>query len=350
MIIFINIPWMNEYKGAFKDKDVPIGQMSFTKWKPLSDHCQFNFQPYLGDYYGYIPGSFNPNKKRFGNTRNEVAENITVVWVAKDPCWAGIPSYRSHSHRIVGWYKNAQVYFERQEVKGNLERQRAVPDRDEGSCGYSIKAQKVNVVLLPPNARPLLPETTQNGDDQGQLRCQCPIYYGTKHRNEETLSLINKYKPQSAVKKKRRSVGKVGWKNSDASERRKIEDNAMKVVWRHFENQYDLVDESKNNLGYDILATSREDESIHFFLEVKGTKSDEINVELTPNEYDFAKKQKKEFLLCIVREALTKKPSLNCFHPVQIRGKHMTWEDVSSGSLKLQTQERTAARITEKKL
>lgn len=78
----------------------------------------------------------------------------------------------------------------------------------------------------------------------------------------------------------------------------------MDFVMKSYEQDgYQVTDVSEKNLGYDILAKSSNGE-LH--LEVKGKKSGDVFIELTPNEYRYARSNRATFRVCIVLNALGK--------------------------------------------
>ncbi len=320
--MYINIPWMAEYRGA-RDEDIPRGSFKFTLANPRSDHTQYNFSPYRGRVYGAVPGSNNPQPSRFStNDHANFVDGITVVWIASHP--------EFHVKVIVGWYSNARVWFSRQAALGPFGKARLTAD--EGSCGFSVEGQYSAATLIKPAERPELPGNVRLG--------RSPFWYGTPLVNKAVRRLIEGKGIAKAPKKSSKSKKAIGRFLLDTKERKRIELAAMGFVMkRYLAAGYEVEDRSAKNLGYDINAKAKSGE---LFLEVKGTKGDIVNIELTPNEYKCAKANRDSFRLCVVLGALTKNCSLRIFSPT---ARCTSWRDEEGNTL--ETQERVGANISE---
>ena len=87
-----------------------------------------------------------------------------------------------------------------------------------------------------------------------------------------------------------------------------VENAAMSYVWSHYLAQgYELEDVSKQNLGWDLEATSG---TLKLRIEVKGLSSEAASIELTHNEYKAFIEKSLTYRLCIVTGALTE-PALS---------------------------------------
>jgi hypothetical protein len=321
-LLFINVPWMKRYEGA-SESDKPTGDFKYTREHQMDDHCQFNFQRFRGKVYGQAPGSTNPNLMKLGGARSEPFVNgVMVVWIATDP--------ESRGRVIVGWCENATVWKTRQTPTGELAEQRTTP-KSRDCCQFSAEASADDAVCLLPGRRPRL-----NVDD-GRPG-QNPFWYGSRTANKQVFGLLANSRRKQPQQNVSLIGGRGGWIQNPV-ERQKIELNAMDVVLRYYsENGYEVQDKSSENLGYDLLARS---EAVELHLEVKGTKGNTVCVELTPNEFSFAKKHLSTFRLCVVLDALND-GTLRIFRPGRMATE---WQDESGNSI--QTIEKTGALIRE---
>lgn len=109
-IIFCNIGWMSNYQGLVEKPDKIVGGGSFVKKKKRGNEvCNFLECP-DGYVYGYVETdkAGKDRKIQINNigASGDYATGINVVWTATDPERGG--------RRVVGWYKNATVFRERQ--------------------------------------------------------------------------------------------------------------------------------------------------------------------------------------------------------------------------------------------
>jgi hypothetical protein len=296
-LLYINVPWMKRYEGVAED-DVPIGKFGYLREHQMNDHCQLNFKKFGGKVYGHVPGSTNPNLTKLGGSRSDSSVgNVTVVWIATDP--------DSQGRVIVGWYKNATVWNERQNPTGELAKQRTIQESRD-CCQFSVEASADDSICLLPGKRPRL---NTNDGRPGQN----PFWYGSQSADTQVSQLIVNGFEKTLQQKPKAKNTHGGWIQNPI-ERLKIETNAVNVVERYYtDNGYDVDDVSDKNLGYDLLATSKATE---LYLEVKGSKAKLVCVELTPNEYSFAKKNSSSFRLCVVIDALND-PKLRIFRPFE---------------------------------
>ncbi len=282
---------------------MPRGDFEYTKSKPLNDHTQFNFRRYRRKYYGHVPGNTNPDLKKLGGVRRaEFVDGVTVVWIATDP--------DSRGRVIVGWYRDARVWGERQECAGALARERTTTEGE--SCGFSVEAPVATSRLMDPGKRPPLPI---HGRSRKGKPGQNPYWYGNPSVNRRVLKMIAGGRSSGGGSSRHNVASNVGYSGwlQDTRERQEVEDNAMiRVMKEYSENGYDVEDVSARKLGYDVRAASRVGE-LH--LEVKGSKGVAMSIELTPNEFSFAKKDCDAFRLCVVLDALSKHPKLRVFRP-----------------------------------
>lgn len=125
----------------------------------------------------------------------------------------------------------------------------------------------------------------------------------------------------------------------DPEVRQLIENAATKMVKKHFKTQvppYSIISREADCIGWDFEAR-RGKELLK--LEVKGLKGRVASVEVTPNEYNAMKKDRKRFRLCIVTNALEDQRA-----KLRIFRYENGWRNEESESLEI--EELMAARIT----
>jgi hypothetical protein len=109
--IFFNVAWMNAYRGI-SDIDAPLDGGSWTE-----KHEVCNFLPISGRCYGFVqpPNGENINISRIGAKDDaDYLDGVTIVWSARA---------RSGKTVVVGLYRNARLYRERQKLPSALEHQ-----------------------------------------------------------------------------------------------------------------------------------------------------------------------------------------------------------------------------------
>lgn len=98
----------------------------------------------------------------------------------------------------------------------------------------------------------------------------------------------------------------------DTQLRHAVEDAAMKVVRKFYEEQHYYVDDvSANRCGWDLEATK---DQCTLKIEVKGLSGTTAVTELTPNEYQHIKEEDSSYRLCIVTNALHRTPTIQEFY------------------------------------
>lgn len=315
---------MKYYNGAIPGKDKPRGDFKYTKEHPFNDHTQFNFRPFRGKYYGHVPGSKGSTLEKLGGKPGvNFIDGVIVVWIATNPDLKG--------KIIVGWYKNARVWHERRKPKGALVLNRKTKEGGD-ICEFSIEAPvSSSRLLLPGNRYPL--DSSRSG--------QSPFWYGNTKTNAFISKIIS-----GGIGSKRRLIKSItlrkgggGW-NQNVKERQEIERRAMEWVRKVYQREgYRIYDVSAQNLGYDIRAVSASGER---HIEVKGSKGDKLNIELTPNEFACAKKEQNVFYLCVVISALSNHRKMRTFQPLP---KCREWFDESG--IHIHIKEKVGAIIKE---
>ena len=154
--------------------------------------------------------------------------------------------------------------------------------------------------------------------------------------DEQVLEYIEGIENKKRGEKPRSSSPRI----VDTEHNKLVEEGAIKATRRHYESKkYKVESVESENLGWDLEAV-RGDEKL--LIEVKGTGAEEINVDLTPNEYEKFQ-TKGDYVLCIITQARSDQPNFHAFE----KGEDGEWRDAESGKC-LVIVERTMAKITAK--
>lgn len=162
LVVFCRVAWMKHYRGITQ-YDTPSDGGSFVKEENDAHESQ-NFLPYNHFCYGYVRnGGETLNLSRIAGKKlqSDVLEDVTVVWVARNPTGGSI---------IVGWYEHATAYRYWQELPEKT--------RDNGLTyqGYWFRAKEEDCVLLPVKERSFeIPKATR--DLKGQGMGQSNVWY-----------------------------------------------------------------------------------------------------------------------------------------------------------------------------
>jgi len=177
-VVFFNVTWMKWYKGV-TPHDVPEHGGSYIENHGYGAEV-FNFQPFKGWMYGFVEAGWRPKCRirieRLGALkRGQSVQGILVVWVARSP--------HTRCTQVVGWYKNATVYRERQKTpKGS---NRILPNGDE--VPYFAEADEHDCYLIPAGDRSF---TIPRG---GQGLGQKNIWYAESQLGSKTKDLVIEY-------------------------------------------------------------------------------------------------------------------------------------------------------------
>ncbi len=144
VILICGIAWMNEYKGLRgKNDDIIRGGSE----NGSHEACNFLVAD-DGNVYGHIETSKGENTDRkiqidkLGANGAAQVSGIDVYWAATPP---------QGGRRVVGWYRNATVFRERQEHRFPSQQHKI-----DGINTYRVVARGGDVFLLEPNQRTLL--------------------------------------------------------------------------------------------------------------------------------------------------------------------------------------------------
>lgn len=152
----------------------------------------------------------------------------------------------------------------------------------------------------------------------------------------DLLYLIKNYYEPAYGKVLFQSVKKnLGKHKVDIEKKKKVETIGYDMVTEHYEKiGYEVKPVFKDNVGWDLEAIFKSEKLL---LEVKGLSGKNINIELTPNEYSNLKKEKQNYRVCVVTDALVK-PNLYIYSC-----KNGDWID--KNGRKLKTDERIGLKM-----
>lgn len=290
-IIFLRIAWMKLYQGL-KETDLPSGAGSYVEVnEDGGEVC--NFLPISGKFYGFarIQGNKSLRIENIGaELEDDRIENILIIFFAKNPETGG--------QYIVGWYNNATLYRTVQNLSKNVR---------QNHYGYNCTTSIKEGHLINVSDRTFeIPK-----DGPGQTNAWYVERYPDKKFIPNVLEYINN--PSDYISRRSRKINfGVPWQK-DIEIRKKVEEEAMRVVARYFmDRNFEVTYVHKENYGWDLEA--KKDKQT-LLLEVKGLSGDFNSVELTSNEYSNSKKNKKIFRLCVVSFALDAlKQTLDIFY------------------------------------
>ena len=139
-LFFRNIGWMSRYEGLEGKPDKIVGGGKYVDENESGGEvCNF-LATDDGMIYGHVE-TYKKNDDRrirleaFGG-KGDQADGIDVVWTATDP--------QEKGRRVVGWYRNATVFRERQEFPRPPSKQHARDDLET----FRVRAKSGDVVRL----------------------------------------------------------------------------------------------------------------------------------------------------------------------------------------------------------
>lgn len=322
-MIFFNVGWMRKYKGVSGDNIVGGG--SFVQEKGYG-HEIFNFLPEKNNMYGYVQPKMPHNTiklERLGaSSYSQEIDEILVVWVAKSPT-GGV--------YIVGWYKNSTVYRHSQKISKKSSRY-----YKNENFGYYAKANISECTLLSVDARTF--KIPRGSGGMGQSN----VWYADKNEHLDFKKKVLEY-IYSGVLDKLALKSKNRTKQTDPYIRQKIETAAIEATIRYYEKLgYDVNSVEKDNVGWDIEATL---ENNKLLIEVKGLSGSQLIVELTPNEYKKMNKNKYQYRVSVLTNALSSQSILSIF---SYSPESNRWEDEQDRFIKI--EEIVSARLIQKQI
>jgi len=153
-ILFCNVGWMNNYDGINGDSIDRGG--AYNKHSIGFEVC--NFSDIDGTLYGYVrPTGEQIKIEKLGANKNDNSiSGVTVVWTAGPDSGGTV---------VIGWYKDATVYRDTQEINNPTKLQ-----QENEVTGYRIKAPANKAVLLSMEQRELIiPRAVKGGIGQSNV-------------------------------------------------------------------------------------------------------------------------------------------------------------------------------------
>lgn len=152
-ILFCNVGWMRDYNGIAGDSIERGGSYN----NEATGHEVCNFSKIRGKVFGYVQPTGQIKIEKLGADKNvSYVSGVTVVWTA-GPETGGTA--------VIGWYKNATVYREYQELQNITKIQ-----KENGLKHYRILAKAEDTTLLSPEERNLLiPRAVKGGIGQSNV-------------------------------------------------------------------------------------------------------------------------------------------------------------------------------------
>lgn len=304
-LIFFNIGWMKSYCG----EDNIWGNFKFLAQQKEEDnklaHEKWNFFPYNGICYGYVPLKWQHNDtppkmniQRVNKSATDKLEDVTVVFISKNPL--------DNITYIIGWYRHATLYRQFQKRP----RQKEVSEKN---IYYAASAQAEDIVCLSENERNFeVPTAQKMGKHKGYG--ETPIWYlDTKEiqpYRRKVEKYINEFTPNIDLEKINLWNGKV-----DPEHNKEIEQKAINIVTTYYQDkEFSVESVEKLNCGFDLVVKKG---SKKFYIEVKGNGSSQINISLSPNEYNSLKKYMANYIIASVTNCNEKNVKLNLFNIVK---------------------------------
>ncbi|EFH3040536.1 HNH endonuclease, partial [Escherichia coli] len=167
-ILFCNIGWMDKYDGIDGDSINRGGSYN----KTATGHEVCNFTNSDGYVYGYVQPTGQIKIEKLGaNRKDEKIDGITVVWLAGP---------ESGGTAVVGWYKNATIFREPQELIYP-----SSTHRKNGITTFRIKALWKDAFLLPSDNRSLMiPRAVKGGIGQSN------VWYANTPESDEHVTKV----------------------------------------------------------------------------------------------------------------------------------------------------------------
>ena len=309
-LIFLNIGWMKNYRGFTAGDNNITGGGSYVQEHGFG-HEIFNFAAYQGHMYGYVQPKDSIGLERLGASKNDTeVDNVLAIWVSKSPD-SGVV--------IIGWYKDATVYRTMQHPPEKSGR-----EYKGYSFGYWVKARRENCTLLPLDKRIFqIPRRQKGGMGQSNV-----WYADDPSVAEFRQDVINFVNTDKIPTRQNNPLQDGQPRQPDPYKRQRVEQIAITLTTGYYANLgYSVDSVEKDNVGWDLEA-KLDNKLVR--LEVKGLSQNEIQIELTPNEYASLQKYRETYRLCIVTGALSDSPNLRIF---SFSPDNHTWEDDAGNQL-----------------
>ena len=168
-MLFCNIGWMDLYDGI--DGDSIRGGGSFNEDNTGYEVC--NFSPAGDSVYGYVQPTGQIRIENIGGDDTEESiSGVTVVWTAP---------HEDGGTWVVGWYRNATVYRQPQEIPEHAEWH-----KKNELLYYYVTASSNDAILLPPSERNCKIPRGKGGMGQSN------VWYANSPKGKETIVAVNR--------------------------------------------------------------------------------------------------------------------------------------------------------------
>lgn len=313
-LLWVKFGWSDFYRGGPVDGNFPFikgGKQGHEAW---------NFLPQEdGTYYCYTPPQGGT-----GTPWNDDPQGWTVVCLAKKPDVTGV--------HIVGWYEDAELIGEYAVRPTGFDAGGSAPSDD---FYYTIKSRSVWFVPPEFRSRPFSHPSVRQGK---YSFLEGPDVKNTSNKTDVTSVLRGLLKHYRSVAIHNPNSTNVPDLDNDEIDplkgfggpehRKAVEKAAVRVTSRMLNRLgYKVVSREKDNIGYDLYASHRQDDSA-LHVEVKGTSGSEARFFMTANEYSY--REAPEWRLAMVTDALTTTPKVELLTWRQVRGKFdlapMVWK------------------------
>ncbi len=286
-VLLVRVGWMRRYAGIAPDDPGPKGGGAYNNTEQGSELFNFD-RPPDGNVYGYFqPPGDTVNLRRIDPAEDgESLSETLVIFFARDPKRGG--SY------VVGWYQNATVYKDFQQLRGKLAKRR-------GDRGYFCTAASSGAVLLQPGERRKFPIPKPAQGTPGQRNV---FYTFTSEGSRKPLkwlagilSRIDSHDVNSPSPEDNDddALSAPGQGRLSSPERKAVEEAAMQSAIDYFEGKRYQVE--RRGKPYDLLCTAGK---AVLYVEVKGTTGGPEVVFLTAGEVRHAQAHAGQLALYIL--------------------------------------------------
>lgn len=297
----------------------------------------WNFREEGGRFYGYakIKNLAGVNLYRVVPDRewkiDDELHNVDIVFISS--------SGQGSGQVVVGWYKNATVFHKKYRDRRGSQRR-----GDWDKIMYLCKVPAKDGTLLDaPDRTFVVPMASEK--NPGFIG-RSHVWYADSERKKvvDFKKKLRKYiSGDVQVQRSNHAGGKRGGK-PDEQTIIDVEQAAIKRATQFYKRRgYKVESVEADYVGWDLEATKGREKLL---IEVKGHKGNVIQFELTPNEYEQLQERRENYVVCVVRNALTK-PEPRSFRPKK-RGDKWFLHEVD-GNEEIRLDEKVAARAMQTK-
>lgn len=311
-VLFARIGWMVYYAGPQSGDERPKGGGRYNN--KCIGHEAFNFARFNDRLFGFVQPPMAAKDASIAlerispNSRVGSISGVLLIFVATD---------REHGgQRVVGWYRNATVYRERQPYPSDVaedinEKLKFSTLLFEPFTDFYAEADARKATLLPTRYRTFLVPKEKgigqanvcyvlgrdgrpNGAEWISRAVEFVESYAKENLLQEPDSEANV--EESVVSTLERAAGF----QSNPAIRKAIEELAMEEAERYLEEQqYTHIKNTSKNESYDFTCQKQ---GSMFYVEVKGTQTAGDAVFLTKNEKQHGHRNAKNLILFVLHD------------------------------------------------